>query len=319
MPPRLLLGEVGRQAAHREELRRRRGAIGNEEVARRAARDREPDRGVAQARCARTSGARAASTRQPGPGGGRRELRGRRRPGAAGAPRPRTARRRRCATCRRARRRAAGRDRAPRAWRRVRGGSDRSARRAPVQLLLRVSRPGRGGCAAVLSHASASSRSGSESATMPPPACQRTWPSATTAVRIGRPSSRSSRCDETERAGVDPARGRLQLGDDLHRAHLRRAGDRPAGKRRREQRADVDAVAQRPGDDARRDGAGVGWLSTRASASTRTLPGTHTRPRSLRSRSTIMTCSARSLGSRHSSAASAASPAGIGPRAVACP
>ena len=47
---------------------------------------------------------------------------------------------------------------------------------------------------------------------------------------------------------------------------------------------------------------------------TRTLPVSHTRPRSLRSRSTIITCSARSFGELSSSLRSWASAAGVAPR-----
>ena len=48
--------------------------------------------------------------------------------------------------------------------------------------------------------------------------------------------------------------------------------------------------------------------------STRTLPGTATRPTSLRPRSTSMMCSARSFSSASSSAASASSSSGVAPR-----
>ena len=58
------------------------------------------------------------------------------------------------------------------------------------------------------------------------------------------------------------------------------------------------------------------WLyrSTVANSGTSTVPGLQTRPRSLRARSTSMTCSARSFGSASSSAASAASSSGVAPR-----
>ena len=49
---------------------------------------------------------------------------------------------------------------------------------------------------------------------------------------------------------------------------------------------------------------------------TSTVPGTHTRPRSLRPRSTSITCSARSLGSSSSSVSSSASSAGSAPRGL---
>src|SRR5215218_4974796 len=57
------------------------------------------------------------------------------------------------------------------------------------------------------------------------------------------------------------------------------------------------------------------WLycSTRMKSGTSTVPGTHTRPRSLRARSTSITCSARSLGSASSPSARRASSASVGP------
>ena len=58
------------------------------------------------------------------------------------------------------------------------------------------------------------------------------------------------------------------------------------------------------------------WLyrSMVANSGTSTVPGWQTRPRSLRPRSTSITCSARSFGSASSSAASAASASGVPPR-----
>ena len=49
-------------------------------------------------------------------------------------------------------------------------------------------------------------------------------------------------------------------------------------------------------------------------STTSTVPGWQTRPRSLRPRSTSITCSARSFGSANSSASKAASSAGVAPR-----
>ena len=51
-------------------------------------------------------------------------------------------------------------------------------------------------------------------------------------------------------------------------------------------------------------------------STTSTVPGRQTRPRSLRPRSTSITCSARSLGSASSSVSSAASSAGVAPRGL---
>ena len=56
------------------------------------------------------------------------------------------------------------------------------------------------------------------------------------------------------------------------------------------------------------------YRSTVISSTTSTEPVRHTRPRSLRTRSTSITCSARSFGSASSSAASAVSSSGVAPR-----
>ena len=84
-------------------------------------------------------------------------------------------------------------------------------------------------------------------------------------------SSAPSNAEVADRAAVDAAARRLQLGDDLHRPHLRRAGDRAAGKGGAQQVERVRARAQvarrpwRPG--------GARWRSARA----RTAPGHATR------------------------------------------
>ena len=86
----------------------------------------------------------------------------------------------------------------------------------------------------------------------------------------------------------------------------------PAGKRR-------GAARRTPSAPARSSPTTVEtmcmtWLyrSTVMNSTTSTVPGAQTRPRSLRPRSTSMTCSARSFGSASSSAASAASSLGGG-------
>ena len=56
--------------------------------------------------------------------------------------------------------------------------------------------------------------------------------------------------DVADRAGVDPAPVALELGDDLHRAHLRRAGDRAGGEARAQQ-LERCAVALQLADDLR--------------------------------------------------------------------
>ena len=104
---------------------------------------------------------------------------------------------------------------------------------------------------------------------------------------------RAAGAEVAERAAVGAAPRRLELVDDLHRADLRRAGDRAAGERRaqeaRRSRRPARGCARRatPGGRAR--------AARRRSRARRraTLPVSATRPRSLRSRSTIITCSAR--------------------------
>ena len=104
--------------------------------------------------------------------------------------------------------------------------------------------------AALLRH-SRSSSSGTESATMPAPACRLAMrvPSAARAARTscgsrspcrGCPTSRRSR----RRPAYGPALDRFELVDDLHRPHLRRAADR-ARRQRRPQHVDrAELVAQ---------------------------------------------------------------------------
>ena len=85
--------------------------------------------------------------------------------------------------------------------------------------------------AVALSSVSRYSSSGSESATMPPPAWKYTCPPKSHErpdddAGVHRPSG----AQVADRAAVDPTAGGLQLGDDLHRPHLWRAGDRAAGE-----------------------------------------------------------------------------------------
>ncbi len=80
---------------------------------------------------------------------------------------------------------------------------------------------------------SSSSRSAIESATMPAPARKRIVSRSIASVRIRMLRSRSpSRFEIAERARVRAAADAFELGDDLHAAHLRAAGDRAAGKDR---------------------------------------------------------------------------------------
>ncbi len=104
-----------------------------------------------------------------------------------------------------------------------------------------------------------------------------------------------------DRARVRPAPVSLELRDQLHGAHLRRAGDasrrgsrRAGGRRSRRRRSSSPVTSE------------TRWLTCEKRSgcmnrSTRTLPGRHTRERSLRPRSTSMTCSARSFSERRSS------------------
>ena len=142
-----------------------------------------------------------------------------------------------------------------------------------------------------------------ESATIPPPA-----PSQ---MRVAADLERADRdaqlepgerAREADRAGVGLAAGRLQLGDHVERGELRRAGDRAGRERRAQQVGVADAVAQLALDlgdhvpDARVR-ADLGERGRRAR-----VPGRQTRPRSLRTRSTIITFSARSFSDAASSA-----------------
>ena len=103
-----------------------------------------------------------------------------------------------------------------------------------------------------LSSVSRYSCSGSESATIPPPALKYTRPACATAVRIAMLRvERAGQAPVADRAAVHAPLRRLELGDDFHRAHFRRAGDRPAGKRRAQQ---VERVCtRREVADDRRD------------------------------------------------------------------
>ena len=205
MPCACCSAEVGRQAAHGHQLRRPRRSVGDQVVAGRASRDREADGRVAQA-VATDDRARPARPEvgriRVAAGAGR----GRRRRAGGRARRPRTARRRRCARCRRARRRAAGRGRAPRSVRRGRGRSVRSARRA---LALRAGPLAQGEADRLrleprLGQLAFGIRVGDDPAAR---RASRPAPADTTAVRIGRPSSRSPvGSEQPERAGVDAAR-----------------------------------------------------------------------------------------------------------------
>ena len=111
-------------------------------------------------------------------------------------------------------------------------------------------------------------------------------------------------------AAVDAPCHRFELGQDFHGADLRRAGDGAARKGRAQQVGGGAALLQAPGHD----GFEVvdGRVALRAqSAGTSTDPGRHTFDRSFRSRSTIITFSARSFSLASSSSASRRSSAGV--------
>ena len=131
---------------------------------------------------------------------------------------------------------------------------------------------------------------------MPPPTQRWIRPSATASVRIVSASSKSpSGRSDAERAHRGAAADRLERGDQVDGRDLRRAGDRAAG----EGRARGSRRARRPGRSV------PSTVETRCvtPASSRwaissgqvTEPGSQTRARSLRSRSTIITCSAPSF------------------------
>ena len=104
--------------------------------------------------------------------------------------------------------------------------------------------------------------------------------------------------DPADRAAVDAAGHRLERGDLLEGGDLRRAGDRArAGtwpRWRRPTRSRAGGGRGRWTRGAR----GPGGARRRGATGTSTEPKSHTRPRSLRTRSTIITFSARSLAVR---------------------
>ena len=96
---------------------------------------------------------------------------------------------------------------------------------------------------------SAYSASGSESATMPPPAPSQHRPAANSKVRMATLSSRpADRGAVADGAGVGLAGGQFELVDDLERADLRRTGDRAGREGGADQVVVGDAVAEGPLD-----------------------------------------------------------------------
>ena len=101
-----------------------------------------------------------------------------------------------------------------------------------------------------LARHSSCSAAGSESATMPPPACRCATPSRSheRADRDARVELARLRQEVADRARVDAAPVLLELRDDLHRAHLRRARDGAGREGRAQQLERRDPVAQLPDD-----------------------------------------------------------------------
>ena len=116
-----------------------------------------------------------------------------------------------------------------------------------------------------------------------------------------------------DRAAVAAALDRLELVDDLHRAHLRRARERPAGNVARSASIAPTPARNRP-ETALTMCITCEYCSTDIKVLTSTLPYSQTRPRSLRPRSTSIMCSARSFSSASSSASRRASSAASAPR-----
>ena len=101
---------------------------------------------------------------------------------------------------------------------------------------------------------SSCSAAGSESATIPPPACRCATPSRRTSVRIAMHVSSSRRSGQAvaDGARVDAAPVALELRDDLHRPHLRRARDR-AGREASRAAARTASTPSRSSPDDLRD------------------------------------------------------------------
>ena len=139
---------------------------------------------------------------------------------------------------------------------------------------------------------------------MPPPARIEATPSSTTSVRMAMlRAQRAVVAEMHDRAAIDPARLRLQLVDDLHRADLRGAGDRAAGEAGGDQMQRVEAGLQPSAHH--RDEMMHRGVAFEAAEHRRldTVPGRQTREKSLRIRSTIMMFSARSFSLASSSSA----------------
>ena len=156
--------------------------------------------------------------------------------------------------------------------------------------------------AALTSDSSTSAR-GSESQTMPPPTQRWIRPSAIANVRIVSASSRSPFPCTRPSAPIDAPRPTGSSAAMRSTAAIFGAPvTDPPGNSRSEELRETDARAgalPRPSRPGARRPRGARAPSARASAR---CPGTQTRERSLRSRSTIITCSAASFAEARSSA-----------------
>ena len=146
-------------------------------------------------------------------------------------------------------------------------------------------------------HDSSTSAAGSESHTTPPPTQRWIEPSAIANVRIVSASSKSPFPWTVRARPCCAAADRLELRDEIDGGDLGRTRHRPAREGRLE---DVREPGVRPepsldGGDHVLD---PGELARRHELGPPNGAGAHTRERSLRSRSTIITCSAASFSTR---------------------
>ena len=146
-----------------------------------------------------------------------------------------------------------------------------------------------------LSRHSSSSRSGSESATIPPPTPSQALPRATSKVRIATFSSSPDNGLAIPMAPVYTSRevASRQVRSSIARTFGAPVTD-PGGKLARSRSASEVPSDSSPVTSETRCQT-PGCSSARQRSGTRTVPYRHTRPRSLRIRSTIITFSARSF------------------------
>ena len=144
-------------------------------------------------------------------------------------------------------------------------------------------------------HDSSISASGSESQTMPPPTQRWMRPSATASVRIVSASSKSpSAAPRRARPSPRPRPTGSSAAIRSTAAIFGAPGHRAAGEGRGEDLAEPRVRPYRPSTVETRCVTPASSCWTMSSGQ-RTEPGSHTRARSFRSRSTIITCSAPSF------------------------